>query len=143
MTEYTHWLVTKGRDPASVPPRGLVPLVLAPKATTNLRQLVHLVHAEIDRRAKLLAQAGAMQTLMAAVRPYVVEMIADLWVTEVRLHRECTWFQDEEAIRWIVWGIRGTLQDWQGPADGVIPSETPVTIRSKSVAPARFEILAD
>jgi hypothetical protein len=143
--EYTHWLVTKGRDPLSVPSRGLVPLVLAPKATTDLRQLVHLVRAEVDRRAHLLAQnnASSMDTLLASVRPYVTGMVVNLWVSEVRLSNEYTWFADEEAVRWVMHGTQGHLQDWQGPADGVIPRETPVTIRVRAVEPAPFEILTD
>ena len=67
--------------------------------------------------------------------------MTDLWLSEVRLASDCAEADaGEEAIKWIlVFDPKGrVLPDWQGPADGVVPKATPVTIRARDAAVSRF-----
>lgn len=151
MGRYTHWLVTKGKDPTSVGRRGLVPIVMMCKSD-DVKDLRRMVQAEIDQRIRIFLQdnATAMEVLRASSRSYVAEMLNDLWLRDVRLSWRPgaitrswgVWGPDETVIAWTLVGDR-IPEEWQGPADGVIPAETPLTIFAKDVPAVPFKLVED
>jgi hypothetical protein len=146
MTRYTHWLVTEGRSIRSLKPNErLIPIVLAPKAKASLKDLRQLVEQEIRVRAMIFVPGRAtyMAQIKALNQKDIIRQLSDLWVTEVRLSPDgADAAPGEEVVEWVlVFNPQNrTLPNWQGPADGVIPKATPVTIQSRLAMPSRFNI---
>jgi hypothetical protein len=141
--EYDHWLVTKGKDRHSVRKHGLVPIVLVHQHV-GMSELARLVRIEVDKRICVFLDdtVPSIEVLRASTRPYVVDLISNLWLSAVRLS-DINYTQEatEEAI---IWGLRGIRRapEWQGPADGVISPSRPATLRQRcSMAP--FKIIDD
>ena len=138
MHRYTHWLVTASRSGR------LTPLVLVPIQTT-LPALVRLVRAEVERRALIFtpAQATSVQRLAALGSDYLAQAANGLEVQEVRLAQRDDSTPDEVATHWTLVLTGRLLPDWQGPADGVIPRDARITIRSRHAEPSRLQIIDD
>jgi hypothetical protein len=145
--EYTHWLVTKGKWPNSAILRGYTPVLLVARADFNLVALRKLVVADAERRATIFLSANhtEIDRLSAMTSDYIADHFCNLWVSTVRLVGLP--FQiseaDEEATHWTLFGQGKTAPAWQGPADGVVPPETPVTVRPIAIEPSRFEVIGD
>jgi hypothetical protein len=122
-----------------------VPLVLEAKTAVSA--------ADLNRHVQDAARQWAMTdlphdaTMMEQIRAfsgrYAVALLSDLWLSEVRLGTACSEIgAEEEAIEWVLMFDRQarSLPDWQGPADGVIPKATPVTIRARQGSLSRLKI---
>lgn len=143
--EYDHWLVAKGKDRHSVGKHGLVPIVLVHQHV-GMPELARLVRIEVDKRICVFLDdtVPSIEVLRASTRPYVVDLMNNLWLSNVRLLREGD-IDDmrEVAIGWILRGSGVRTPDWQGPADGVIPNSTPITVRDIWSPPSAFKIIDD
>ena len=103
-----------------------MPLVLEAKTAVSA--------ADLNRHVQDAARQWAMTdlphdaTMMEQIRAfsgrYAVALLSDLWLSEVLMF-------DRQAR---------SLPDWQGPADGVIPKATPVTIRARQGSLSRLKI---
>lgn len=143
--EYDHWLVTKGKDRHSVGKHGLVPIVLVHQHV-GMSELARLVRIEVDKRICVFLDdtVPSIEVLRASTRPYVVDLISNLWLSSVRLATHIPFYnQFDEKFIW--WSLFGPLRPpvWQGPADGVIPVGTPVTASAGDVEPTPFKIIDD
>ncbi len=140
--EYPYWLVTKGKAPNDKVPRGYTPLLLLPRAEVTLRELAQRALADAKHRATILLvdKDNTVDVLKEMGSAYMADHLSNLWVSQVRLTSsslECDVWK-EEATLWRLVGHRQAPR-WQGPADGVIPRETPVTVRSRALAPFKLE----
>lgn len=151
MAQYDHWLVTKGKDPSSVPPRGLVPIVLMRK-TERQEDLIDRVLQEVDYRIRLFLEddASPIEVLRASTRPYVVDLVSNLWCRDVRvianmaLPPQRGWQpfgEGEDGIAWTLVNHMVAPELWQGPADGVIPRVASTTIWDSSIEPVQVKII--
>lgn len=148
LRNYTHWLVTKGRDKDSVGRHGLVPIVLVHKADVSLRRLREITQAAVEARATtfLADDASEVARLGALAGAYARATYNNLWVSEVGLTSgddALLQFNPlyEHATTWALALAGERLPPWQGPADGVIPREMPITIRLLRQPPQEFKII--
>jgi hypothetical protein len=140
---YTHYLITrgaspKGRDKA----RPFTPLLLT-SIHLSLLDVRKELAPKLAARESMFAAPGAspLEVLKQATRPYMVDLLSDLWLSEVRLAPfRSVVNEGEDAIHWILFGSGRLPEPWQGGADGVIPPLTPVTIRRLDSA-TRFEVI--
>lgn len=142
MNIYTHWLVTIGTGPV----RGtkFTPIILVQKSYYSTALLRKVVAEKVDKLNTLLLSPEAPSTALfnELANPGALRRTTDLWLSDVRLAvrvLDHDLGDDEEAIAWTLFGSR-LAPAWQGPADGVIPKETPVTIRRIGSA-SKYEII--
>jgi hypothetical protein len=142
MTLYTHWLITKGRGPEWYDGRQKITPLMLVGTDVGLPGLRRRVAEEIALRSKLFVKpdASAIEELRASAGAYAVGTLPNLWLSEVRLSSHADAGPSEETIRWILYNPDTLAPPWQGPADGVIPKETPVTVR-KWGAEAMFQVI--
>ena len=153
---FDHLLVTHHRSRADLRRRErLTPIALQPLSEPDaLRALRRLVEEKVRKLTAIWLPINhdGMDVVKAISDPFVVGLVRDLWLTEVRLARipdsegqegETLWVHSsEEATRWVHCNSGKLPELWQGPADGVIPEALPFTIRSRSVPPSLYEVEA-
>lgn len=135
MTTYTHHLILARA-------MKITPILLVP-IEVSLHDLVERTRQEIERRALLLRHdTSEVSKLERFTSAYFRERASSLFRRDVRLGRTNRDISDEEdGIVWTLFGGRFMPPDWQGPADGVIPKETPVTIWAKDAVESHFQII--
>lgn len=140
---YPYFLVTRGQSPKTqTHPDRLLPLALV----TKKKGLQEVARAVEDRLRKIALAftphaPSAIDVIKGVSHFWMAKALQDLWLSEVRLdHIEALDSSGEESIRWILLGdpCDRLPERWQGPADAVIPKDTPVTIRDGTLS--RFEV---
>lgn len=144
---YTHWLVTKGREPFDAAKHSLSPIVLRAKDSNSLIGVRRAAVARIEMVALAVVRArrSAVDVIAALVDDYPVAALQDLWLREVRVGIDRTRMDvapNEVAVRWIGFNMNGEFAPrWQGPSDGVIPRDRPVTVWNGEVAASPFLVV--
>ena len=140
--KHTHWLVTKGlRSGASK----VTPIVLMP-ITGSLRDLTDAARAEINRRAALFLPMypDIIDQMRALTGPYYTKSVDDLWFMEVTPTAHTSDRSLPENIAALEFVLRVHDREapaWQGPADGVIPAETPRLLYDALHPPAKLTVI--
>ena len=146
-TRYPYLLVTqRPHRQALRPGQRLTPIALHPRTDVDSYQKLR---RRVENRVRslagmwLCAECSGIEMLRAVSDPFIAGLLNDLWLTEVRLiGREDEVYQGEERTEWVVFGEGRLPEPWQGPADQVIPRETPVTVRSFTITPSAFRVEA-
>ena len=138
MRQPTHYLITRGAKVAhATPERPFTPIAISPIAD-GFDGLRRAVTKALDDRATVFvpSNARAVARIKEAARAYMADLMGNMWLSEVRLIPDSRNYIEnvdnvtEEAICWVLFNLLGEFPPhWQGPADGVIPRETPITVR--------------
>jgi hypothetical protein len=116
LTEYTHWLVTKGSAPDYSIRRGYTPILLCPISEVDLKELRRLVEADaIERACVFLGETdGEPARLAAQCSTYMAQHLSNLFVTQVRL-TDTNGVLDKETELATLWTLvgRGDPPLWQ------------------------------
>lgn len=141
---YTHHLVTRGLDQFSYPLGGLTPILLCPIGLDQ-DTLARLAYAEVCRRAErmLPPDASWVDKLNTLASSFITLTTINLWSRDIRLVRPTDGWdcETEVAITWRMYQSGMFPPSWQGPANGVIPHDKPVTVFSREVAPTKLTVL--